>query len=86
MWRAHLLSGFFTMRMRKPHVNACFQYQSDLADERATLEKFMKHSSTSDKKVFTFREAQALYCGLLLSIRHGSTADDGGRVGLTKKA
>ena len=31
----------------------------------------MKHSSTSDKKVFTFREAQALYFGLLLSILHG---------------
>ena len=61
----------FTMRMRKPRVNACFPNQSDLADERATLGKFMKHSSTSDKKVFTFRAAQALYFGLLLSILHG---------------
>ena len=59
------------MRIRKPHVNACFPYQSDLADERVTLGKFMKHSSTSDKKVLTFREAQVLYFGLLLSILHG---------------
>ena len=65
---------FSTMRMRKPHVNACFPYQSDLADGRATLGKFMKHSSKSDKKVFTFREAQALYFGLLLSILHGVDA------------
>ena len=42
------------------HSNACASYQSDLADERATLGKFMKHSSTCDNKVFTFREAQAL--------------------------
>ena len=32
---------------------------------RMRKRKFMKHSSTSDKKVFTFREAQALYFGLL---------------------